>query len=71
MRKNLFLDTKGVRSLLWGKSKVIAEQMSINPVTLSKKINGQTPITLKEVNALAEILGVDTLAILRETYDAG
>jgi plasmid maintenance system antidote protein VapI len=69
VRRNLIIKSDEIQKMKWGKSKEIASQMGIAPNTLSRKIRGGLPMTMPEINKLAKILGVNTLALMQETYD--
>ena len=69
MRKNLIISSKKLQKMKWGKSEEIAGKMRLNPNTLSRKIRGDLQMTVLEINRLAKIFGVDTMELMRETYD--
>lgn len=69
MRRNLVLSSQKIQKMKWGKSEEIAREMGIAPNTLSRKIRGNLQMTVLEINRLAKIFGVDTMDLMRETYD--
>lgn len=69
MRRNLVISSQKIQKMKWGKSEEIARKMGITPNTLSRKIRGNLQMTVLEINRLAKIFDVDTMELMRETYD--
>lgn len=69
MRVNLVIHAEKIQKLKWGKSEEVAQAMGIGANTLSRKVRGNLPMTVSEINQLAQILGVNTIELMCETYD--
>ena len=69
MRRNLVISSQKIQKMKWGKSEEIARKMGITPNTLSRKIRGNLQMSVLEINRLAKIFEVDTMELMRETYD--
>ncbi len=65
--KAIEIDRQKLKGAIWGKRNAVAEAIGIHPVSLSRKVNGQQPLTIDELNQIAKHLKQDTMDFLRES----
>ena len=57
--KGFFLDRQKLRGAAWGRRPKLAQALGINPVSVSRKLNGHQRLTLEEINIIAKAIELD------------
>ena len=64
--KVIEVDRQKLRGAIWGKRRKIADAVGLHPNSVSRKIHGQQPLTIDELNEIAKYLKQDTMEFLKE-----
>jgi len=64
--KILQIDRQKLKGAIWGRRGAIAEVIGIHPVSLSRKIHGHQPLTVDELNKIAQYLEQNTMEFFHE-----
>jgi len=64
--KIINIDRQKLKGAIWGRRAAIAKVIGIHPVSLSRKINGQQPLTVDELNQIAKYLEQNTIEFINE-----
>ena len=64
--KQAGIDRQKLKGAIWGKRNVVAEAIGIHPVSLSRKVHGQQPLKIDELNKIAKYLEQNTMEFLIE-----
>ena len=67
--KALVLNLTVLKPALRGRSIEVARALDMRDESLSRKINGQLNITLRQINELAKLLEIEPIDLLQEVKD--
>ena len=60
--KTIHYNYQKIRDEAWGKGSKIAERLGISKGSLSRKLRGQQQLLLEELNVIAKMVRLDTIA---------